>query len=511
MKTRIINMKNILIVLSGIVFVLFVFYAIKSELNTCMGISFITEEEIQQRAYYQADLGNIVQLEGKMVPYDEVSNRIYLTCNVTENTKFHDLEGQLTSSLPGYNLYFLWDDNFNSLSDAIKYGYVFLMLALDSEGNFKVYTVSFTTLPVLEMHGEVIGIDDRERDIFSGELTVWDPAYEGTGRLVVQDSELEWHVRGYSSMSFQKKSLKLNLKEKNGNNNNLAILGFDADDDYILNPMWFDDIKVREKLAIDLWNEMADAQNSSLKMSDGEYCEIIINGEYQGLRLLQNKIEKSYLKLSENDTLLKGNNVNKGTKKPPEEVYEVIYSNQDEERTYQTISDWFYQTDFSNVDLDSWVDLQLFIHLGNMADNITYKNIYYVIQRDGDKESMRFVPWDTDMSFGIYWDDGFRYMPESVENISYRIEYEALAEQYPEVDAMLAERWQELRETIFTEENIFEKIDSYTARITDSGALARDYNYLGWNSWGGDDTLDNFKAYVQRRLQVLDELYLIDR
>ena len=67
--------------------------------------------------------------------------------------------------------------------------------------------------------------------------------------------------------------------------------------------------------------------------------------------------------------------------------------------------------------------------------------------------------------------------------------------------------WKELREDIFTEENIFSKIDEYTASINENGAFKRDYNYLGWNTWGGEDTLENFKEYVQRRLQVLDELY----
>ena len=72
---------------------------------------------------------------------------------------------------------------------------------------------------------------------------------------------------------------------------------------------------------------------------------------------------------------------------------------------------------------------------------------------------------------------------------------------------MLAARWMELREEIFTEENIFSKVDEYTARISNSGALKRDFDYLGWNTWSGEDTVDNFKLYVRKRLQLLDELY----
>lgn len=486
---------------------LFIFYEVKTELKRCMGIPFITEEQLLEKAVQPVELGNIVLLEDKVTAFDKNQKRIYLPCRVDETTKFYELEGKLKSALPEYDLYFLWESSFDIMSEAVKYGCVFTLYAIDESGNYAAYSVNFTTLPIIEMQGEVIKIDEREREIYSGELTVWDPSYQETGHLKAEKSRLEWHERGYSSMSFLKKSLKLNLKKKNGENNNLSILGFESDDDYILNPMWFDDVKVREKLAMDLWNEIAEQKGSPLKMSGGAYCELIINGEYQGLRLMQNKIEKSYLKLKKDDTLLKGKNVNLGTVKPPEEVYEIIYSTQDTETTYQTISDFFYETDFSNVNLNDWVDLQLFLQLGNMKDNEVYKNIYYVIQRDHGKESLSFVPWDTDMSFGVYWEDGFRYMPESVEYVTYRKEYEALSDQCPEVDSMLSDRWKELRDSVFKKENILGKVDTYYTTAYNSGAISRDFNYLGWYSWGDEDTLDKLVSYIEKRLEVLDNLY----
>ena len=500
-------MKKCLIILSIILFLISVCVNAKAEKEKCMGVPFITEEELYQMAFTPVELGNIVSLEGHLTAYDEVSGKIYLPCVVDANTKFYELKGTLKSLLPEYNLYFLWEGAFDILQEAVMYGCNFTLFAIDSNGNFASYPVIFTTLPILEMRGEVSAIDEREREVYTGKVTVWDPSYQETERLNVQVSLLEWHVRGYSSMSFLKKSLKLNLKEKSGNNNNLALLNFESDDDYILNPMWFDDVKIREKLAMELWNEMAVEKQSNLKMSGGEYCEIFINGEYQGLRLLQNKIEKNYLALDADDILLKGKNVNLGTQKPPEEVYEVIYSEQSEKVTYEIMNDFFYETDLSKVDLDSWVDLQLFLLLGNMRDNEAYKNIYYVIQRNGQKEQLRFVPWDTDMSFGIYWADGFKLLPETVETVTYRNEYEDLLAQYPQINDMMAKRWKELRKSVLSDENIFGKIDAYDCELTFSGARHRDYNVLGWNSWGGEDTLDNLKTYIQRRLEILDEKF----
>lgn len=498
------NLKNFIIFLSSIAFAMLLFYTIKSEFNTCMGLPFITEEELPQLAINPVELDNIIYLEDTLVPYERGSRKIYLPCNVTDETKFHNLEGQLTCALPEYNLYFLWESAFDIMKDAVKYSCNFTLYAIDDAGNYATYSVIFTTLPIIDMRGEVTCVDERERDVYSGNITVWEPNQKDTERLIVQESQLEWHVRGFSSSSLPLPPLKLNLKEKNGNNNKLSFFGFESDDDYLLNPMGYDDSFVRERIAMDLWNEMADQKNSNLKMSQGEYCELLINGEYLGLRLVQNKIEKGYLKLGEGDILLKGNNVNRGTKKPPKEVYEVIYSSQDEEATYRTISDFFYQTDFSNVNLDGWVDMQLMLLLGNMADNRSYKNIYYVIERDGENESLSFIPWDTDTSFGIHWSDGFKLSQENVEEVEYRLEYEALRAQYPEVDQMLAMRWNELRSGVYSNANILSKLDAYYNQLHDSGAMHRDFNVLGWYTWDGEDTVETIKSYVVNRLEILD-------
>lgn len=507
MYKRTSKFKYIWIIISSIILILFICYEIKAEKNRCMGIPFITEEELQTIPLQPVELGNIVLLEDHLVAFEEEARTIYLPCTVTADTKFYELEGQLKSALPEYDLYFLWDNIFGILEDAVKYSYSFTLYAIDEEGHYTTYPVIFTKLPVLELRGEASYIDERARDVYAGEMYIWEPKSEETGMLRVQNSRLEWHTRGFSSASLPMPPLKLNLLEKSGEQNNLSMLGFESDDDYLLNPMGLDDVMVRERLAMDLWNEMADLKGSSLKMSEGKYCELIINGEYLGVRLVQNKIEKGYLKLDEDDILLKGKNVNRGTKKPPEEVYEMIYSNQDQEITYQTISKFFYETDFSSVNLDSWVDLQLLLQLGNMIDNELYKNIYYVIQRDNGKDVLSFIPWDTDMSFGIYWSDGFKFLPETVQNVSNRLEYNSLVAQYPQVEELLAKRWKELRITVFSEENIIKKIDAYYGELYASGALHRDFNVLGWYAWGGNDTVDGLKTYIQERLLILDEKY----
>lgn len=503
------HVKNCILLLSGVILLLFVAYKVKSDSVCCMGVPVVAEQELQKMMVQPVELDNIVMQGDYQTPYDIAGRKIYLSCSVDEQTKYYDLEGQLKSAMPSYGLYFLWEEGFENLQESIRYGCKFTLYAIDEQGNYSSYYVIFTTLPVLEMHGECTGIDERERELYSGEMTFWEPKLEKNNRLPVQQCGVEWHVRGYSSMSFLKKSLRLSLKEKNGEGENLSLAGLSVDDDYILNPMWFDDVKVREKLAIDLWNEMAEQKNSSLKMSEAEYCEVIINGKYEGLRLLQNRIERKYLKLDIGDMLLKGQNVNPSAGRKLQEAYEIIYST-DEQAAYDAMEGFFTEQDFSNVDLDNWIDTQLLLLLGNMKDNLNYKNIYYVVENQSGEERLSMIPWDTDMSFGVYWIDGsgFQYVPESVEIIEYRMEYEALKQQYPDLNERMAKRWRELRQTVFSAENILGKIDAYRYTVLMSGAVDRDFNILGWYSWGDQDTPEKIKQYIENRLQILDELLM---
>lgn len=509
MGNKSIGMKRILILFSGIVFLMIVCYQMKQERTMCMGIPVISQAKIDQMIKQELPLGNPAVLQKQSMPYDENSRTLYIPCSFHSGEAYSQMEGQIQSGMAEYRLYFLWEEAFESFSEAVAGGCKFTLYAIDKEGNYGTYGVFFTTLPVLEMYGTCIDIDEREREIYDGKMHLWDPKSDGGERLKVQESGIQWHVRGYSSMSFQKKSLRLSLKKENGENQNLSLAGLSKDDDYILNPMWFDDVKVREKLAMELWNEIAAEKESDLKMSGGEYCEVIINGKYEGLRLLQNKIEKKYLKLGEKDVLLKGQNVNPAEGRLLEEAYEVIYDGGEQEPV-KALEGFFTEKDFHILDIEQWIDVQLLILLGNMKDNLNYKNIYYAVQRENEAETLRLIPWDTDMSFGVYWIDGsgFQYAPESVDVIEYRMEYEALREWHPDLDKQMADRWQQLRNTILSEENIMGKIDAYRYELSKSASAARDFNILGWFAWSGEDTAENLKSYIEQRLQILDEYFI---
>ncbi len=507
------EVKNMIVLFSIILFAILLFRAFRSHndndaydfMEKCMGIPVISEEQFSKMAKKSVELDNIACLDGKLTPYDRNSKRIYISCDVTEAAEFYMIPGQIKSDSPGYELFFIKENAFQNMPEAVRKGDELMLAAVNASGHYCVYHVIFTTLPVVEIHGAGTRIDERDRDIYCGEINVWNQS--DRERDAVTTSRLEWKVRGNTAMVFPKKSYKLSLKDKKGQKENVSLLGMESDDDYILNPMWLDDLKIREKLAISLWNEIAEERNSNLRMSNAEYCELVINEEYRGLYLLQNRIEKKSLKLDENAILFKGNNIDPTEDHTSEDVFEIVYSKKDLEDTYRAMDSFLHKTDFSNVDLENWTDLQLFLHLGDMNDNRRYKNMYYVIEEQEGRQTLRFLPWDTDMSFGIAWSDGFAYIPESFAEIYNRVEYDKILEQYPKLEAMLAERWKILRETVFSEEHLSGIIDSYDKELKDSGALDRDFAVFGHKAWDGQDTRQNLDIYIKKRLEILDQKY----
>lgn len=476
-------------------------------MERCLDVPVITEKKLKKIACHLLESDNIVCLEGKLLPYDKEERCLFAALDISEEKKFQDLSGKLQTNHPAYQLFFQEDPAFENMSEAVKNGHRFILIAVDKRGNYMAYNLVFTSLPVVELHGKSVDVDEREREIYFGEINVWAPMGESSMKAVVTTVRTEWKKRGNTAMLFPKQSLKLSLKNKNNRKKNVSFLGMESDDDYILNPMWFDDLKVREKLAISLWNEIAEENHSDLKMSEAEYCELVINEEYQGIYLLQKRIEKKTLKLEDSALLFKGKNIDPTEDHTSEDVFEIVYSGKTPENAYRTMDSFLHKTDFSNIDKNNWVDTQLFLQLGNMNDNRRYKNMYYIMTGDEEDKILRFLPWDTDMSFGIAWAEGFSYRPESVDEIYYRVEYEKMIEQYPMLLEMLSKRWASLRNSTFSEENILNTIDLHFDKVKNSGAMDRDLHKYEQNVWEGEDTLNNLKLYIKRRLNVLDELY----
>ena len=95
-------------------------------------------------------------------------------------------------------------------------------------------------------------------------------------------------IRGSSSQALPKKGYGLTtLKADNVSNNNVSILGMPSENDWILNGLAFDPSLIRDYLSYNLSRQIGEYATRTA------YCELVINGEYKGLYILQEKVKSS--------------------------------------------------------------------------------------------------------------------------------------------------------------------------------------------------------------------------
>ncbi|MFH0892998.1 MAG: CotH kinase family protein [Bacteroidota bacterium] len=93
-------------------------------------------------------------------------------------------------------------------------------------------------------------------------------------------------LRGSSSQMFPKKSYGLETTDTLGSSIDTALLGLPSENDWILNANYTDKTLMRNPLSYTLWEKMGHYATR------GRYCELLINGKYQGVYYFQEKIKR---------------------------------------------------------------------------------------------------------------------------------------------------------------------------------------------------------------------------
>lgn len=92
-------------------------------------------------------------------------------------------------------------------------------------------------------------------------------------------------IRGQSSTGFAQKQYGLETRDALGNNVNVSILGMPPENDWILYAPYNDKSLMRNTLAYKL------ARDMGRWASRGKFCELVVNGIYQGVYVYQEKIK----------------------------------------------------------------------------------------------------------------------------------------------------------------------------------------------------------------------------
>ncbi|MBQ7816296.1 MAG: CotH kinase family protein [Oscillospiraceae bacterium] len=497
------------IIFFALVFITFALciYVFKRESKECMGVQILDNTE-KYTVYQYADFSSEITHFGKAAAIDTKTNTIYISQNFDKDTSYMDFEGTLFLDNPKYKMYFASDNAFKDIVAAVKDGHIFRLIITDESEKYMEYNVVFTSLPVISIDGDLSYLRDSEAEeegdkpveIFSGDITVWTPFDPELKSYTTKSSILEWHVRGNSAANHYKKPWKVALKDDKGENANLNLFGLGSDDDWIFNAIAYDHTRIREKLFIELWNEMAADTDYNDRMTDGQYVEVVMNGEYHGLYLVQRRIDAKFLNLTEHDILLKGKRTS--SLESVYNAYEIIHTNLEEDYVYLVMENIFNRSDMTSFNLNNYIDINMFIQMAYARDNKLFNNVYYILRANIEGYKTSLVLWDTDISFGkgsIDFIDYDRCLNNPVE----RPDSANMRLLYTDYDQKAYERWCQLRQDVFEEEYIMHKIDVIMDEITCTGALARDYQKWGITE-DNPDNLEYLEKFISDKLKWLD-------
>lgn len=471
------------------------------EKRFCMGVKLIDRSDLQKYSECNDLDMSMLSFNGEKVALDAAKKTIYISQSSDKLDEKSLLEGMIKYADPTYELYFLNDGAIQNIKNSVMEAQPLTLVICDG-ARYQTVSVVVTTLPVIALDGEVTHLNDDGREVFTGSFVIWAGNEPETKAYSIKTSDVEWHIRGNSSSLMSKCPWKMSLKKGNGENNNLSLLGLGADDDWILNSLVMDDCKIREKLFMDLWNENARDTEYNYKMSSGEYVEVLVCGEYKGLFLLQRRLDAKYLDIKD-ETILKETYYGATS---AQTQYELVNAGCAESEIYAFMERVYDGSDCSGYNISNLIDTELFLQLFMAWDNSGHKNMYHVLKKtDGGFEAY-LIPWDTDMSIGIYFGDHDFYYGGISYSVNIRYEMGVLKEQGLVSQEASAARWVNLRQGMFNEEYIKQKIESIYDPIALSGAVARDKALWG-ERYGGFDTIENLKLCVSERLKILDAYY----
>lgn len=386
------------------------------------------------------------------------------------------------------------------------------------------YTVYFTQVPVL-------AFSTRHQIVDTPSVYARLVLTDTTGIKAQSATGIE--VRGAYSQTYPKKSFELSLwaDSLGAASQELSLLGMRTDNKWNLQALYNDQTRVRLKVANELWQDINQvyykAQEPSAQNGiDMAYTEVFINGSYQGIYTLTERIDRKQLKLKKYAQGIKGE-LYKGAVLGVADAYlsAPAFNNNSltwggfEYKEPSEVTDWsnlsgfvnfvvnssdndFYRQYQSRFDLANAVDYYLFLNLMRATDN-TAKNLYIAKYKAG--EPYFYVPWDLDGVLGNGWSGANVNITNDILSNGF---YDRLLKDQSATgfQAALSRRWSSLRTSVITEAYIAAKIKVYNDYLEQNNVYEREQR--AWVNYQYDKNQVVYPTtWLKARLAYLDAAF----
>lgn len=484
----------------------------------------------------EAEFNLELTYDDSVLPCDRENKTFYLPISMGEST----FAGRLDAYTEGNRCtLFLGQDLAKLAIDGVRASNQSISLIACNGNQREQYFIKITGMPIASFSST----DDLNAEglpVFS--LSVLDPESDGEYEVVCSATAT---LHGNTSLAYEKKSLRLKLLQKTEEGYEKAkysLLGLRRDDDFILNSLYADENRVRDKLAIDLWNELGARSNPFGKSygTDAKYCEVFINEAYQGLYLMmvpidakQLGMEKVSAQISRGDDVIERLYKKKYTAAYQESdfVGELPDANMPDYRggfylkgdtILQNEAEWeplrklaacieaddqtFSENICQIVDQQNAVENWLFYQAIGGFDNAN-KNVYYAYRKLAEEGKGFFVPWDLNISFGCVYADNDYFCEIDPRTVSELVEW-APGNRMVELNCegsreLAASTWHFWREKELSDASFAKRVDELEKYLKNSGAFAREKERYPEGNCKEDFSL--IQSYTLERMAFIDD------
>lgn len=417
-----------------------------------------------------------------------------------------------------------------------------------------------THLPLVEIDTGGVEIPGKAVLNESGRVTGYTAAADGsetiTARMNIVDHETTYnhaddtptlstgitiHVRGNSSRSFDKSSYSIRLVNEDGSSNSLPVMGMDAHHEWALHGPYLDKTLLRNYMWYNIGGEIMDYAPNV------RFCEVILNGAYQGVYVMMEKITAGedgtrlsltvnakrntfsgyLLQLNGSRPPVSGDMTNQFTyyaKRTPYQL-DIVYPGRRsltpemKEEISKDFSDFekaLYSYDYdhetygyaNNIDVESFLDYFLINELTCNYDAGWLST--YIYKNTAGKFHMCL--WDMNSACDNYQQSQVDGMGFQMQNCLW---YVMLMKDEDFTDALIDRYW-ELRETYFSEDYLYRYIDDTIAYLGD--AIDRNYEVWGYtfqpeynmltpaerNPGSYEEAVEQMKEFLRKRISWMD-------
>ena len=399
--------------------------------------------------------------------------------------------------------------------------------------NGMTYRLQFTFLPIVSLQGE-FGYDYTH-----GTMVLAEP---GKPASEIMTATIKWRGATSNTPEKHKRNYSIKFVDANGNKQSRKLLDMRRDNHWILDAGQLDMARVRNRVATELWLDMAhepyyfDQAPDALTGVRGEVVELFLGNEYRGIYSLTEAMDRKQLQLVKHDTI---NNVFHGglwktdsftdetgfkwadeynDSLPDYYGFATKYPELDEvfPTSYKVLYDAVYSMMWSetyeafNKSVDKHFDVPVVIdytifYLTLCANDNSTKNIYWSCYDRTQDKRLSIAVWDLDATAGQSWSPQ-NWRPPNVAsnyfNLPFTWPFKMMFHNKCKYRKQFLDRYDELRTTWLSAESLIDRYSTAIDRLINCGAATREEQ-----RWNGDSDLYGHDLNFAQEKQYIAEWF----